>query len=506
MSVRSIVVRAGAVLLVLAVIFAALNFWPATEGPRTESGELWTCSMHPQIRLPKPGQCPICGMNLVPVSQISAERGRLDEQAGIEAAEVKPREVWKEVRTVGRIDYNERRVAFIAARIAGRVDRVYADFTGLEVKQGDHLVDIYSPDLYTAQRELLLALESFEKEKKAGTEHTASELLLDAVRAKLGLWGILPEQIREFEETKKPRTHVTIYAPIGGVVIEKGIREGQYVKDGDMLYRIAQLDPIWLYLNIYEYDLASIRRGQKVDVTVEAFPGETFAGTVAFIDPFLDDPTRTVRIRVNLKNPGPRLKPAMYASAAVRVPILPDGRPAPTGLEGKYTCPMHPEVVQDAPGKCPLCGMALERIPAEPAPSAPAPVAHDSHAGHAGHEGTVVATTRVLAIPVSAVLDTGRRRVAYRRTKEGALRPGSGQAYELVELTLGPRVEGLDDAGKRASYFAVTAGLEPGDSVIVRGGFLLDSQRQLEGMPSLFFPEGRTGTQLHSGHGSHGGQ
>lgn len=474
---KTFALRAGLVLLVLVAIFSGLEYWPSTEGPKTgESTEVWTCSMHPQIRLPKPGQCPICGMNLVPVSQSSAERGRLEEQAGIQVQEVKPREVWKEIRTVGRLDYDERRVALIAARIPGRVDRVYADFTGLEVKQGDHLVDIYSPELYTAQRELLLALESYEKEKKSA-EHPSSELLLDAARSKLGLWGILPEQIREFEETKKPRTHVTIYAPIGGVVIEKSIREGQYVKDGDMLYRIAELDPIWLYLNIYEYDLASIRPGQKVDVTVEAFPGSQFEGTVAFVDPFLDDPTRTVRVRVNLKNLGRRLKPAMYAHAVVRVAILPDGTPAPTGLEGKFTCPMHPDVVQDGPGKCSICGMALERIPGTPAP--------------------VESTRAVLVVPVSAVLDTGRRRVVYRRTNEGA--------YEIVELELGPRVEGLDGAGKRASWFVVLRGLAPGDAVVASGGFLLDSQRQIEGMPSLFFPDGRAGASLRAGHGGHGG-
>ncbi len=473
--VALVVAAATAILLGL----LAVRRWSSpVAGEQAAANEVWTCSMHPQVRLPAPGRCPICGMNLIPVSQLASQQASIAERAGIETASIEKRALFKEIRTVGKLDYDERHVALIAARVAGRVDRAYADFTGMTVKKGDHLVDIYSPDLYSAQRELLIALEG------------KSESLIESARTKLTLLGILPEQIREIETTKKMRTHLTIYAPIGGVVIEKDVRAGQYVKDGDPLYRIADLDPIWLYLDIYENDLAWVRFGQQVDVRIEAYPAEVFKGTVAFIEPFLNDATRTVKVRVNLKNGDLRLKPQMYATAIIQVNIMPDGTPAPTGLEGKYICPMHPEIVRDDPCECPICGMQLERVPGEPASAHADEEAHQrpERAAEPGdHDGGV------LAVPVSAVLDTGTRQIAYRRTPAGT--------YELVELKLGPRAEVRDRSGKSSDFFPLLSGLDAGDQVVAQGGFLLDSQRQIEGMPSLLFPQGMSGpAQLHSGH------
>lgn len=481
--------------LLLAGVVAALLLWPDTspEGPSGSAD--YTCSMHPQIRLPKGQKCPLCGMDLVPVAQLGALQAQLEERAGVQTEAVKYRELFKEVRTVGRLDYNERQVAVISARIAGRVDRVYADFTGIQVKKSDHLVDVYSPDLVVAQDELIRALE-------ANPGGAFAEATLDAARTKLRLLGILPEQIKTIEKSRKRTTHLTIYAPIGGTVIEKSVRAGQYVKEGDVLYRIADLDPIWLYLDIYEYDLGWVRFGQSVDVTVEAYPGETFKGTVAFIDPYLNDKTRTVKVRVNLKNPDRRLKPAMYASASIQVRVRPDGTPEPTGFEGKYVCPMHPEVVREKPGDCDICEMPLERVPDLK------PVRAKEADPHAGHDHPAPAKKgpakkveppppgKVLAIRSSAVLDTGRRQVTYRLNDDGS--------YELVELTLGPRATAKDDSGRTSVYYPVLSGLKPGEFVVVRGGFLLDSQRQIEGMPSLLFPGGQSGAGLHSGHAGHG--
>src|SRR5262249_43108584 len=160
------------------------------------------------------------------------------------------------------LDYNESRVAYLTARIAGRVDRVYADFTGIQVKQGDHLVDIYSPELFVAQGELLRSLENYEKTKG---DRSFAEANLEAARTKLRLLGILPGQLAEIEKSRETSTHLTVYAPMGGTVIEKNVRAGQYVKEGDPLYRIADFDPIWLFLDVYEYDLAWVRYGQPVD-------------------------------------------------------------------------------------------------------------------------------------------------------------------------------------------------------------------------------------------------
>lgn len=493
---RNLFWSVGVSLAVVGIVIAVIAVRPEQSTVGADDGE-WTCSMHPQVRSSKPGPCPICGMNLIPVAQLSS-LSQIEKRAGIETEPVKQRELFKEVRTVGKLNYSERRVADITARFAGRVDRIYADFTGVQVAEGDHLADIYSPDLYVAQRELRLAVESSENARDEGGFGRSN---LEAARTKLRLLGILPEQIAEIEKSRKPKTYLTIYAPMGGTVIEKNIRTGQYVEEGDLLYRIADLDPIWLYLDIYESDLAWVRFGQTVDVTLEAYPTESFRGLVTFIDPFLDDKTRTVKVRVNLKNADGRLKPAMYASALIRVRLQSDGTPEPTGMEGKYVCPMHPEIVEDEAGNCRICEMPLVRVPEVPGSML---ALGDGHKKGRGHEKVdhkdlaeadqVAPPDGVLAIRSSAVLDTGRRKVTYRRRKDGA--------YELVELKLGLMANGTDDAGKAANYFPVLKGLKVGDQVVVRGGFLLDSQRQIEGMPSLLYTEGRSAAGLHAGHGA----
>jgi membrane fusion protein, copper/silver efflux system len=467
--------KGSAGFLMLVGVVATLLLWPH-EATEESAAASYTCSMHPQVRLPKGQKCPICGMDLIPVEQLAGVIARLEERAGIHTEAVTYRELYREVLTVGRIDYNERQVAYIPARIAGRVDRVYADFTGIQVKKGDHLVDIYSPELVVAQDELIRALDAH---RAAGGRGELSEATLEAARSKLRLLGILPEQLAEIEKTRKRSTQLTLHAPIGGTVIEKSVRAGQYVKEGDVLYRIADLDPIWLYLDVYEFDLGWVRFGQMVQVTVEAYPGETFHGQVAFIDPYLNDRTRAVKVRVNLPNASRRLKPGMYASASILVRVRPDGTPEPTGFEGKYVCPMHPEVVRDKAGACPICDMTLERVP-------------DLKPVRGVEAKDAPPRGKVLALRATAVLDTGRRQVAYRLNDDNT--------YELVELTLGPRATGKE-AGRTASFYPVLSGLKAGQFVVVRGGFLLDSQRQIEGMPSLLYPAGQAGATPHAGHG-----
>jgi Cu(I)/Ag(I) efflux system membrane fusion protein len=480
-------------LLIVGILLAVIGITVAvvrsrtTARPATTGASVWTCSMHPQIRLPSPGRCPICGMHLIPVTQLGPQQEQQARQAGLETAEVTPRRLVKEIRAVGKLNYSESRVEFITARVAGRVDRLYVDFTGVDVKKGDHLVELYSPNLVVAQNELLLSLGAADRLQGTARPGDAqfTQTNLNAVRQKLLLLGILPEQIEQIEKTRKAQTHLTIYAPLAGTVIEKQVRSGQYVEEGDLLYRIAELDPIWLYLDIYEYDIGWIEYGQSVEVTLEAFPGETFQGVVTFVDPFLDDKTRAVKVRVNLKNPDRRLKPAMYASAVIRVPLRSDGTPQPTGYAGKFTCPMHPEVIRDGKGNCPICQMKLELVQSR-RPSIVGPVESRTDQQAAPPNDTV------LAIPASAVLDTGIRQVAYRLNKDGT--------YELVELKIGPRATDVDDP-QRQPVFPVFGGLSAGDRVVASGGFLLDSQRQIEGMPSLLYPKGQSGVDLHAGHG-----
>lgn len=479
MRVASKLLKVIVPLVLLGLAVGAFLYWPPAETAAEADGRTWTCSMHPQVRLPQPGRCPICGMNLIPIERLSSEQSRLDAAAGVETEAVKYRELHREIRTVGKLDYNERRVAEITARIDGRVDRVFADFTGIRVAEGDHLVEIYSPALYTAQSELLQALGDSESETRDSRITRSS---LESARTKLRLLGILPEQLAEIERTREVSTHLTIFSKLGGTVIEKFIREGQYVEKGDLLYRIADLDPIWLYLDIYETDEGWVQHGQTVRVDVAAYPRKEFEGKVVFVDPFLNDATRTVKVRVNLPNADHLLKPAMYASATIRVRLRSDGSPEPTGLAGKFICPMHPEVVRDEQGACPICEMDLERVPGDAAlEQGLDDVAKSAPPG------------MVLAIPTTAVLDTGTRKIAYRQMESGD--------YELVDLKLGERAKESETDETAKEYYPVLDGLREGDRVVVRGGFLIDSQRQISGMPSVLYAEGRSAASLHAGHG-----
>jgi membrane fusion protein, copper/silver efflux system len=318
------------------------------------------------------------------------------------------------------------------------------------VTPGDHLVSIYSPDLLTAQRELLLNLQ-LERQRPAGSREPAPT---EPTRQRLLLWGITQAQIDELARTGEPLTHLTVFAPMGGTVIEKNVRAGQYVKTGDALYTIADLSRVWVVVDVYERELAWVRFGQPVDLTLESQPGRVFVGTVGFIEPVLNEETRTIRVRVMLQNPlrneEALFKPGMFVEATLRVPLRPDGAPGPTGLEGKYVCPMHPFVVQDEPVPCRVCGMALDQVPGEPTEPGP-----------------------VLAVPASAVLSTGRRHIVYVEDSPGE--------YRQVEPVLGPR------AGE---FFPVLAGLTAGERVATRGSFLIDSQFQISGKPSLLYPDG----------------
>ena len=174
-----------------------------------------------------------------------------------------------------------------------------------------------------------------------------SKNTLAASREKLLLYGITKKQLKQIERKGKVQTHLTIYAPISGTVIHKKVLEGMYIKTGDQIYTIADLSNLWLFLDIYEYDLSWVKFGQPVQIDTEAYPGETFRGTVTFIDPFLNEKTRTVKVRVNVPNPDGRLRPGMYTNARIKVQINEAGQVVVAGLEGKYMGPMHPEIIQD---------------------------------------------------------------------------------------------------------------------------------------------------------------
>lgn len=429
--------------------------------------QIWTCSMHPQIKLPNPGLCPICNMDLIPLeeddSDASSRTLTVSENArrlmDIETAPVERKSVTATVRMTGKIDYDETRLATISAWVPGRLERLFVDYTGVTVNQGDHLVELYSPDLYSAQEELLQA-----RKAVSGTQGSNSSLIRDitqstveAARDKLRLWGLTKEQIDEIEQSGKARDHVTIYAPIGGIVIHKNALEGQYVDTGTKIYTIADLAQVWVYLDAYESDLRWLGYGQEVEFTTVAYPGETFRGTIVFIDPVLNDKTRTVRVRVNAPNPDGRLKPQMFVRAAVHAPIAEGGRVLRADLSGKWICPMHPDVIKDQAGDCDICGMPL--VDAESLYPA----------------GDPDDAEEPLVIPASAALITGTRAVVYVEVPD-AEKP----TYEGREIVLGPRA---------GDYYLVKEGLRAGERVVVKGNFKIDSSLQIQARPSMMQPE-----------------
>ncbi|NIM97979.1 MAG: efflux RND transporter periplasmic adaptor subunit [candidate division Zixibacteria bacterium] len=241
----------------------------------------------------------------------------------IQTEPVQYRRLVKEIQTVGEIAYDERRVKVVSAWIGGRIDRLYVDFTGIDVKEGDPLAELYSPELVSTQQEYLLALETREMMRSGGNEEAIKSAndLLNATRLRLFLWGISEQQIDQMEKTWRVNPRMNIHAPIGGTVIHKRVNEGQYVKTGEALYTIADLAVVWALVDIYEYEMAWVRRGQRVSVTTPAYPGMPFTGTVSFIDPFLDTKTRTVKVRMDVPNPQLVLKPGMYVEARLKIPL-----------------------------------------------------------------------------------------------------------------------------------------------------------------------------------------
>ena len=262
---------------------------------------------------------------------------------------------------VGKVDYDETNLSYITARFPGRLDRLFVDYTGVRVNKGDHLMEIYSPDLLAAQEELLQTISTAHELKDSTNTllRERTQAMVQAARDKLLLWDLKPEQVAAIEQKGTISDRLTLYAPSSGIVIRKEAVEGKYVETGAPIYTIADLRHVWVQLDAYESDLVWLHFGQDVEFTSTAYPGQVFAGRIAFIDPVLNPKTRTVRVRVNMENSGGKLKPEMFVNAVVRSQVVSDGKVMNPELAGKWISPMHPEIVRDEPGDCPVCGMAL---------------------------------------------------------------------------------------------------------------------------------------------------
>jgi Cu(I)/Ag(I) efflux system membrane fusion protein len=468
----AILVAVGLVISNWSWLTAAWEKWtrPAAGSQQTAAGIEFYCPMDPQIIRDHPDKCPICGM---PLSE--RKKGNTDDDAavpaGVRAVQLSPyrmalariktwqvsyRPLVKEIRTVGFVEFDERKLSRITAWVAGksRITKLYVNFTGQTVKKGEPMAELYSPDLVTTVQNLLDA----RRAGNPGTEQMARE--------RLRLWGISDNEIKSIVTTGKAITHVTIRSPRRGHVIKKYQMEGQYVDEGAPLYDVAELSTVWIEAQVYEDEVAFLKEGMPVSATTKAFPTRVFNGQVEFIHPHLDAATRTLKVRFNIHNHDHELRPGMYAAVKLEVPMA-QLRLMHNALEDDWEKGLVAEGLAHAFG----------------APGGPMPGA-SPEALLTGLRLVPLAKGQVLAVPESAVIDTGSRKFVYREAWPGI--------YDALEVELGPRSGG---------FYGVVRGLEPGDKVVTTGSFLVDAETRLtSGAASTYF--GASGSTQSDKHGA----
>ncbi|MBN1415184.1 MAG: efflux RND transporter periplasmic adaptor subunit [Bacteroidales bacterium] len=314
----SLLVFAG---LLLGWLIFSRSGGPAEKRPqevtreRQEELTIWTCAMHPQIRMNKPGRCPICGMDLIVLREPGAES---DDQAvvmsesAVKLAEVQTSIVTagkssKEVLLYGKIKPDERLLQSETAHVPGRIEKLFVNVTGETVRKGQLLAQVYSPELVTAQKELLEAVTLGDKYPDVP----------EAAREKLRNWKLSDQQISDIEASGKVSASFSIYANTSGVIINRRVDQGDYVSRGDVLFDVADLSHVWAVFEAYESDLPWIAVGQKISFTSRAIPGKNYVGRISFVDPVIDPVTRTASVRVELANPSLRLKPELFVNGTV---------------------------------------------------------------------------------------------------------------------------------------------------------------------------------------------
>ena len=311
-------------LLVIGGIFIGWLFFHAShkieekplDSAQTGKATIWTCAMHPQIRMSQPGKCPICGMDLIPVSQNNAAALDPDaihltkeaaQLANVLTSVVARQKPVKEVRLYGKIQADERLLQNQVAHVPGRIEKLTVNFTGEEVRKGQILAVIYSPELITAQQELLETV----KTKQLQPE------FYEAAKEKLRQWMLMEDQIEMIEKSGKVQNNFNVLSNTNGIVIARRVNNGDHVAEGTVLYDIADLSHVWVMFDAYESDMPFLKSGDKLTFTVQALPGINFTGNINFIDPVIDPVTRVVKVRVEINNSNGKLKPEMFATGIV---------------------------------------------------------------------------------------------------------------------------------------------------------------------------------------------
>jgi membrane fusion protein, copper/silver efflux system len=403
--------------------------------PKAKPGQ-YTCPMDPEVISDQPGRCPVCGMKLVQVPPttdsvatpnvgdmtqsnmgpapvpglvpITIEPQRL-QLTGLRTGTVSVRPLEGSLRLVGFVTPDESRLSDIQLRFSGWVKQLTVDQTGQQIKAGQKLLSIYSPDIFQAEQDYIVAKQSIGRVGDAELSATRQQLLT-AAHQRLELLGVPKEELSRLDSANAPASEIWIRSPSTGVVLEKNVIEGQQINPNQSLFSVADLSRVWVLADVYERDLAGIKLGQNVKMTSNSYPGELFEGTVSFIYPTVSEQSRTLKIRIEFANPSLRLKPGMYAEVEI---------------EG---------------------------------------------------EGT-----GVLAVPADAVMDGGSHQYAF--VVHG------GTHFEPRMLKIGRRAD---------DYMEVLSGLSEGDEVVTSASFLIDSESRLKAAISGM---GGTDTSVHAGHG-----
>jgi len=378
----------------------------AKPAPSPAAHETWTCPMHPEIAKDHAGKCPICGMDLVkkeaaPAAAAAGPAGyapvtidaRKRQLLSLRTAKVERGSFGTGIRTVGRVVFDERRVHHVHTRYEAYVEHVTADFTGKLVRKGEVLAHVYSPELFATQQEVLLALRAVRAlgPSADATAREGAERLLDAARQRLRLWEVSDADIAALEKRGEPLRSVPIYAPISGYVTERTAFHGMKVMPADTLFDIVDLSSVWVLADVYESELPRVSVGQPARMTLSYRPGREWRGKVTYVYPSLDEKTRTAKVRLEFANPREELKPEMYADV----------------------------VLESAP-------------------------------------------RTALEVPEDAVLDSGTRKVVFVAKGEGLLEPR--------EVTVGEQGGGS---------WEVLSGLSEGEEVALGASFLVDSESRL---------------------------
>jgi Cu(I)/Ag(I) efflux system membrane fusion protein len=310
-------------LLILGIFLGWLFFHPSPKNEEKHDhssevvqGTIWTCAMHPQIRLDEPGKCPICGMDLIPLVQNSSTSvdpmavhltQEAAQLANVLTTVVSRQNPVKEIRLYGKVQADERLLQSQVAHVPGRIERLAVNFTGESVVKGQVLAQVYSPELITAQQELLEA---------AKTKDT-QPAIYEAAKEKLHQWKLTDSQITAIEASGSVQNTVDITSNSGGIVTSRRVNKGDYVSQGTVLFDIADLSRVWVMFDAYESDLQFLRKGEKISFTLQSLPGENFSANIVFVDPVIDPVTRVAKVRVEMANQSGRFKPEMFATGIV---------------------------------------------------------------------------------------------------------------------------------------------------------------------------------------------